>query len=572
MEQTAAQIRKDLNELGGGLLLDGSNAYGSLYRREILRELYSTDALRSLYGVCSWLLEPPGFVGWYRRDGSLAGSSQSTRGIRQGMLLGPLLFAVGIHRRMVELQEKHPRVKFVLYLDDVNILGPEKDAYAALPDTIAAFNGLGIRINESKSTSFFPQVSACPMSQGSVPLFDETQTPDETEQPAKIPRAQGVMRVLGAGFAADEDADVSEWLLENITKHQHFFQALRNPAFPKAVSIRLLMASGIPRANFVARCQTPAESFAALQWFDTQVEETLAFLLGKPGVQVDGRTLEIARLPMRMGGLGLRPWVETATFASLCVGEKGGQKAAQALADTARREALWATLSPREKAWLNASSVATRPLTSGSVLLPNIPFVTWLRCRLLIRVLPEGAVCICGADATNSHVFTCGRLHSNPRIFRHNSVLDELAASVVAATASTVRLEPASGGANRARPDLVATQPCAAFVTDVTIATPGSLGVGDERAWAAATHAAKGKRDKWQRWAETHALRFAPFVLEATGALAPESLAWLREVVRDSAVDARGTANHIAARCIFALLRSQVALFVAACGSLHTLE
>ncbi|PWU85132.1 putative SLACS reverse transcriptase [Trypanosoma cruzi] len=46
----------------------------------------------------------------------------------------------------------------------------------------------------------------------------------------------------------------------------------------------------------------------------------------------------------------------------------------------------------------------------------------YLRERLLVRVLPEGQKCVCGADASNEHVHTCTRLQQNPRTTRHDMI------------------------------------------------------------------------------------------------------------------------------------------------------
>ncbi|PWV10069.1 hypothetical protein C3747_72g59 [Trypanosoma cruzi] len=88
--------------------------------------------------------------------------------------------------------------------------------------------------------------------------------------------------------------------------------------FAKHTQWRLL--SALPRVNFLLRKHAPVHTRAAAGWFDDRVA-------GVPGVIMDGpvtkRARDIATLPVRRGGCGLRRQKEIAEFAYACLGEKG---------------------------------------------------------------------------------------------------------------------------------------------------------------------------------------------------------------------------------------------------------
>jgi hypothetical protein len=205
-------------------------------------------------------------------------------------------------------------------------------------------------------------------------------------------------------------------------------------------------------------------------------------------------------------------------------------------------------------------------------MLDDTPFRVWLRQRLLIRVLPEGERCCCGENATNIHVLTCGRLSGNPRIFRHNGIMESLETSALGFAAATVRSEPVSGGANRSRPDLIITTMSGKYATDVTVATPGTLATAGLGAGAAASAASRVKRDAWQPWAQAYGMNFCPFVVEATGTLHTEIFPWLRRIFRDRSICPADTCRVVADRAVAAMLKNQVALFVAASGNISAVS
>ncbi|PWU86174.1 putative SLACS reverse transcriptase [Trypanosoma cruzi] len=119
---------------------------------------------------------------------------------------------------------------------------------------------------------------------------------------------------------------------------------------------------------------------------------------------------------------------------------------------------------------------AGRPLTDPQVHADDRGFSTYLRERLLVRVLPEGQKCVCGADASNEHVHTCTRLQQNPRTTRHD-MINMTFANGLRLCGFQCGMEPRLTEASRRRPDILIVGLDTYAITDVTV-TYGRAGDG----------------------------------------------------------------------------------------------
>ncbi len=549
VESTARDIVSSMPSSECTVLLDCVNAFGSLARAAILNEVFAEPALGPIHALTTWLLAPPAEIAFY--EGSrIKTSVRSTRGVRQGMLLGPLYFAVGIHKKFLALQEAHPDITFILYLDDITIRGSTSAVEKVLPEVFALLQSLGLRVNILKSLACF--------SNGVVP-----------QDILNIPKASGIVRVLGAGVALDDGMVLGDWLFDKVkAKTATLFDTLNlamgegDVRLRKCTALRILRSSALPRLNFVIRTHRPEDSMKAAEWFDNRVRETLGLLIGAD-VQPASLAHEIAALPAGKGGMGLRIMARTAPLAHAAT-EKGAQKKAQALADNQSEQQVHTMLSQQQIAWMRSSARANQPFYHEDCIIEDKAFVAWSRQRLFIRVASPAARCHCGQDATNQHVLTCGRLLGNPRIFRHDAVVNTLAAAMTTFAGGLTQVEPTAGQSNSARPDIIRSTAVARYATDVTIATPGVLGVCSALPLAAASAAEKRKNQQWHAWAAARGLDFSPFAMEATGALPSAASAWVRRCVEGPW--ATQASQAIVASCVRSLLNAQLAIFAAIGG------
>jgi Reverse transcriptase (RNA-dependent DNA polymerase) len=74
----------------------------------------------------------------------------STRGVRQGDVLGPALFSLALIPTLKRLKARFPHLHFFAYLDDVSIVGPPQEVVEAFGLLEAAMAEIGLEVNRAK--------------------------------------------------------------------------------------------------------------------------------------------------------------------------------------------------------------------------------------------------------------------------------------------------------------------------------------------------------------------------------------------------------------------------------------
>ena len=546
VEVTANKIREDAKASEVLILLDGVNAYNALHRSRVLAEMYADPTWRPLWGLLGWLLGEPGFIGLYD-SGTLVQQLRSTRGVRQGMVLGPLLFAVAVHRILSDAQTLFPEVRIHAYLDDIALCGKAARAEAAANHLAVKLGEVGIVINASKSkvTSTVPLLH--PLRIAGVDLED---------------CSDQIVRVLGAAYAPRSQS-TKQWLMAKMQKQQDFFAALTSGNLPLSARYSLLAVCGISRCNFLCRTHTFEELREATMWFDQQVQQLVESITGK----MNRLGMVIARLPIRLGGLGLRMMTTAARFGKACCGVKNEQKRLLAEHDKAVHTALLLTLSGTEQCVSAASTapMASRLLTDASLVIPDAAFKQYCQARCMMRVTPANTLCTCGAQATNDHVMCCSRLGGNPKIRRHDNILDALQYGLQS-IGFECRREPQGVLHNNGRPDLLVATESGNAGTDVTVTHPVQYHTSRVAVLEAATAAAARKNAQWTAWATTTGTAFAPMVFETTGGMPACSRTWLRRVIgdRDTSLTISSTFDYIVGKMLVEMFKGQMALYASA--------
>ena len=148
------------------LLVDFSNAFNSINRSALFKEVHDMPSLSSLvefsYGVQSHLL--------FGEHAILSG-----RGVQQGDPLGPLLFSLVLQPIVERIASEVPSLLLNgWYLDDGILCGNLDDIAAAL--SIIAIDGptVGLSLNKSKSLLFSPDLPYSPPSSlAGIPVTSE---------------------------------------------------------------------------------------------------------------------------------------------------------------------------------------------------------------------------------------------------------------------------------------------------------------------------------------------------------------------------------------------------------------
>ncbi|XUY37404.1 SLACS-associated protein, putative [Leishmania panamensis] len=314
--------------------------------------------------------------------------------------------------------------------------------------------------------------------------------------------------------------------VEKTRPYEAYFTALGGDELPRHARMNLLRASALPRLTFLLRTHSTDELRDSAAWFDDRVPHTLSALAG--GAPIEDAAALLARLPLAMGGCGLRSQLAISRFAAQSVGRKGAQKAHTHQLDQHNLEAP-KTLLPEpalEIVKANTAPGATRALADPALHLGDFPFEVLVRQRLLLRVLRPEARCACGADADNAHANVCPPVPGGPRIQRHNRVLTAIEAWAKRLGFAVVA-EPRVSSTSGERLDLSIAAAGGTFATDVVITFPGRARSAQQNPLQQAHAAKKRKRGDWA--AET-GTTFAPVSLESTGGLHKESFQWLLAV------------------------------------------
>jgi hypothetical protein len=116
---------------------------------------------------------------------------------------------------------------------------------------------------------------------------------------------------------SDRDA-IGRWLDDEVRKHERFFDTLKH--MPRQFGLLFLRMCGVPKLNYFARTVRPSMLASAAAEFDLQVDRCFHSLIGRESAPLSPHSKLMSGLPLRMGGLGLRPYKRTsqaAWFAAL---------------------------------------------------------------------------------------------------------------------------------------------------------------------------------------------------------------------------------------------------------------
>ncbi|KAF8302544.1 hypothetical protein TcBrA4_0050340 [Trypanosoma cruzi] len=239
---------------------------------------------------CSWGTE--GLVGFYEK-GQLVHSWKSTRGVRQGMVLGPVLFSIRHHRHPPPTgKAAFSNASFTAYLDDVTVAAPPGHAWEGVRGDLPGDACPGHRDKQGQDGG--PQQRRA-----------SAHGPAE-HNPAVCPRAR-----CGSCKRPRERADYAVFATQG-RGNDRLFRAIVELPFAKHTQWQLLSVSALPRVTFLLRTHAPTHTRAAVEWFDYRVTGVLGVIMDGP---VTKRARDMAAMPVRRGGCGLRRQREIAEFA-----------------------------------------------------------------------------------------------------------------------------------------------------------------------------------------------------------------------------------------------------------------
>lgn len=267
----ASNLMRDLlrNDPAGTVVgsLDMKNAFNSVFRSAFLRAIQADPRLRPLLPIASALycLHSTLFV-------LSGGTIQSENGVRQGCVLGAVLFCIAIQPILQKLARDFPRVNIKAYLDDINFAGPRDDCIGFVQAATAAFAEVGLEVKLEKCVALDTLGAASPfhnigfknVSSDAVGLGDSS---DEM-----------VVRILGTSIGINDEVE-SRWCRDRARALHTWFDNVVNSDIPLQVKLTLLGWCGTPKWNHMCRSHSPAATLDGCVAFDDMVQRAVALTL-----------------------------------------------------------------------------------------------------------------------------------------------------------------------------------------------------------------------------------------------------------------------------------------------------
>jgi hypothetical protein len=398
--------------------IDLKNAFNSVQRQAIWDVLLTDnrfDKLRPLFAV-EYATPSQLLV----LDDGVVRHVESTRGTRQGSVLGPIFFCTAI-QAVVDALNAIEGVTALAYMDDVTILAENGEQLAqAVEVTNAMMLERGLELNPRKCQWMSPHKTP----KDWAGWYDEA-----------------TLKLLGAYIALNADdprAAETAALMAKAEKSDEatFFRRLRMLTGAPAAAI--LGKCAVPRMSYVMRTHHPTVTEKPCARFDAEVTRTWQQLAGLGTQPLDPQVLMIAHLPTKQGGMGFtrNTWVRHAAYCGSLRQAGVKERPTQSVATAAVNNTLTAALAESDRGpILNANSAKGTAtwFTDPTTRMHPRDFSAAMRLRLGAAHPKLSGTATCPGCGTtlpgaqwSQHVTGCTRVRGINASTRHTQLKDAL--------------------------------------------------------------------------------------------------------------------------------------------------
>ena len=188
-----------------------------------------------------------------------------------------------------------PDTKAVAIHDDLTIIGPQAQVFAAFDRINASAPKLKLRLRVNKCAIYLPDTLSNPADrEAAIAACSQRSLPHSSH-----------LESLGVMFGSDEK--IQQHCAEAVDKQQRFFELLCHPAMPVQVAFTLLRYCGIPRLSYLARTTLPKLLLESARRFDRMAQDTCLRLMDLQRSQATEEVLTQVSLPLHLGGMAIRP-------------------------------------------------------------------------------------------------------------------------------------------------------------------------------------------------------------------------------------------------------------------------
>jgi len=287
------------------LKVDCTNAFNSIHRRAIFESARNFKGLKPALRLIQWAYGGASPL-LCMHNFSVALEISSEEGARQGCPLGSLLFCVGLHPRLQNVQDKHANSTITAFIDDISVSSRVANLPAAATDLKSELATVGLTVNPPKCQALITEQAQ-----------DEKQQEDNAAlvwlREQGIPTTSSAMKYLGAPIGTDA-ARRSALLHDSLDKQLPLFSALADARLTIQEVLYLARHCIVHKMSHAISTVPPSISNITAREFDLRLRASINCKLG---FELEGTALEQAILPLLLGGLGIRSARDLAPIAFL---------------------------------------------------------------------------------------------------------------------------------------------------------------------------------------------------------------------------------------------------------------
>jgi hypothetical protein len=524
-ERVVHAVREEWSRGSVVVAVDTRNAYNTVLRSAMMQTVQADRRLHALIPFIHLLYTAPSSLLF--RTGTVYMPVPSSRGVRQGDVLGPVLFAVTLHPALLRVRRAHPTVQLRAYLDDITLTGDARAVASCFDSVRAELRVLGLELHTDKCDFLLPR-EAAPNS-------------GEELRSRGLKQCDSAIKILGA-FVGDDVVTRTE-VDRHTHKYEAFFAALQRPGLAMHAKYQLLQRSVALKMMYLMRTHRPELMAMPCDWFDLQVTRVIQHLLLSPSLCPTHHSQ--IQFPLGNGGFGLRRTAaecHAAWDASMAMtrGKPPSADPQQIRVDVTN---FLLDAPAEDAARLRSCAVSPSWLLSTDILDDRV-FITAARRRL--GMPPSDVshfVCKCGvvieAREAVTHVECCRRVVGYTAVARHDSVLRVFKAAIEAYGFQVVYVKGqyAIDQTDGTVPDvLIMREHGAVTCVDLTIVcatAPTALRRSAIETGAAAAEAARLKHAKHGANAQAHGHEFVAVVLETCGMIGVETMQLVTSLAKE---------------------------------------